>query len=103
MGLLTRDPEKRLGSGPADAQDIMDHAFFKSLEWDMVATREYTPKYKPEIKDVFDTSNFDPEYTALSVTDSVVEDSNLKASDANFEGFTYVGQSMLGDNDDGDE
>jgi len=102
-GLLTREADKRLGSGVADAQDIMDHEFFKTLDWDKVESREYTPKYKPEIKDVFDTSNFDPEYTTLPVMDSMVDNSALKAADANFEGFTYVGQSALGDDDDGDE
>lgn len=101
--LLTRDPEKRLGSGPADAEDIMGHAFFKELDWDLVQARSYVPKYKPEIKDLFDVSNFDPEYTGLPVMDSVVDDSALKASEANFDGFTYVGASALGDNDDDDE
>jgi len=101
--LLKRDPEERLGSGAKDATEIMEHPFFKSLDWERVAKREYTPKYKPEIRDVLDTSNFDPEYTAMPVQDSVVDDSALRGADANFEGFTYVGKSGLGDEDDDDD
>ena len=30
-GLLTKDPAERLGGGPDDAQQIMRHAFFNSI------------------------------------------------------------------------
>jgi len=99
--LLTRDPDKRLGSGPGDAMEIRTHPFFQSLDWDRVMRREYTPAYKPKVKDVFDTSNFDPEYTGLPVMDSVVADSALKGvADANFDGFTYVAKPHLGGSDE---
>lgn len=100
--LLNRDPNNRLGSSAKDADDIMCHPFFKDLDWDQVETKSYKPKYKPEIKDLFDTSNFDPEYTELKVEDSVVEDSAIKGADQ-FAGFTYVGKSALGDDDDDEE
>eukprot|EP00299_Pterocystis_sp_00344_P001055 c1072_g1_i1.p1 GENE.c1072_g1_i1~~c1072_g1_i1.p1 ORF type:complete len:497 (-),score=124.33 c1072_g1_i1:87-1532(-) len=94
--LLTRDPDKRLGSGPNDAWDIRNHPFFATLDWNKVYAREYKPLYKPRVKDVFDTSNFDPEYTEMPVTDSLVADSALKdVADANFEGFTYVAKTRL--------
>jgi serine/threonine protein kinase len=94
--LLTRDPDKRLGSGPNDAWDIRNHPFFVSLDWNKVYSRDYKPLYKPRVKDVFDISNFDPEYTAMPVTDSLVGDSALKdVAEANFEGFTYVAKNRL--------
>jgi len=63
-----------------------------------VNRREYKPAYTPEVKDVFDTSNFDPEYTELPVADSLIADSAIsEAANANFDGFTYVAKSKLND------
>jgi hypothetical protein len=38
-------------------QEIKDHAFFRSIDWDNIRNR--TPPYRPPISDKFDTSNFD--------------------------------------------
>jgi RAC serine/threonine-protein kinase len=32
-GLLVKDPVKRLGGGPDDAREIMQHVFFASINW----------------------------------------------------------------------
>lgn len=32
-GLLIKDPKRRLGGGPDDAQEIMSHVFFSSINW----------------------------------------------------------------------
>lgn len=32
-GLLVKDPVKRLGGGPDDAREIMQHAFFAAINW----------------------------------------------------------------------
>ena len=32
-GLLIKDPKERLGGGPEDALEIMNHAFFKNINW----------------------------------------------------------------------
>lgn len=32
-GLLIKDPKIRLGGGPDDAQEIMSHVFFSSINW----------------------------------------------------------------------
>lgn len=31
--LLTKDPKKRLGGGPTDAEEVKRHPFFKSIDW----------------------------------------------------------------------
>ena len=41
--LLQRNPAKRLGSGPRDAEEIKEHRFFYSVNWDSVARRELRP------------------------------------------------------------
>lgn len=42
-GLLIKDPVKRLGGGPKDVQDVRNHPFFATLNWqvgvDMHVTR----------------------------------------------------------------
>ena len=32
-GLLIKDPTKRLGGGPEDAEEIKSHDFFKDIAW----------------------------------------------------------------------
>ena len=44
-GLLERDPNKRLGSGTKDAQEIKEHPYFKDVNWDDI----YNKKLKPPI------------------------------------------------------
>jgi hypothetical protein len=64
--LLTREPEMRLGSGPRDAEDIKEHAFFKGINWDDVYNKRVPPPFKPTIKNEKDTSNFDQEFTSVT-------------------------------------
>ena len=33
LGLLVKDPARRLGGGPSDAQEIKSHPFFESIDW----------------------------------------------------------------------
>jgi len=33
LNLLNRNPNKRLGAGPRDATEIMEHSFFKGIDW----------------------------------------------------------------------
>ena len=35
-GLLTRDPNKRLGSGETDAEQVKSHPFFAEINWDLL-------------------------------------------------------------------
>ena len=49
MQLLTRDPTRRLGSGPDDATEIKAHPFFKDVDWDAVFHKKYPPTYLPTI------------------------------------------------------
>jgi serine/threonine protein kinase len=64
-GLLTRDPRARLGSGPADADDIRQHIFFEEIDWRKLSRGEVTPPFVPKIKNSLDTSQFDNEFTSM--------------------------------------
>jgi len=61
--LLAKDPNKRLGAGPNDADDIKKHSYFKHVKWDKILNKEVSPPYKPKINSRTDVSNFDEEFT----------------------------------------
>ena len=64
--LLTREPELRLGSGRRDAEEIMEHPFFKGIDWDDIYHKRIPTPFKPLIKNEKDTSNFDSEFTSVT-------------------------------------
>jgi serine/threonine protein kinase len=64
--LLTREPDKRLGSGPTDAQEIMSQPFFRNINWDDVYHKRIQPPFQPKISNPTDTSNFDSEFTSVT-------------------------------------
>mmetsp|Transcript_8664 Transcript_8664/g.19043 ORF Transcript_8664/g.19043 Transcript_8664/m.19043 type:complete len:611 (-) Transcript_8664:387-2219(-) len=65
QGLLTRDPNKRLGSGPTDAAEIKSHTFFDDTHWDKLARGEIPAPWDPQISGSLDTSQFDKEFTNM--------------------------------------
>ncbi|OZJ01583.1 Serine/threonine-protein kinase gad8 [Bifiguratus adelaidae] len=87
-GLLTRDPNTRLGNN--GSQDIKSHPFFASIDWRRLMQKKLQPPFKPSVESAFDTSNFDEEFTSEVPLDSVVDDSHLsKTLQEQFKGFTY--------------
>ncbi|XP_058715934.1 RAC-beta serine/threonine-protein kinase isoform X2 [Poecile atricapillus] len=59
-GLLKKDPKQRLGGGPGDAREVMEHRFFAGIDWQDVVQRKVTSEV--------DTRYFDEEFTAQSIT-----------------------------------
>lgn len=96
IGLLNRDPVKRLASGPDDVNEIMRHPFFKDMKQDKLLRKEIDPPYKPKVKEgKDDTSNFDTQFTDEPAVDSFIPDSNLTGDSANFAGFTYMERTII--------
>ena len=107
-GLLNRNPKHRLGAN-RDAEELKEHPFFNDTDWDAMMNKMVTPPFKPKLKNVLDTSNFDPEFTnALENSSSL----NARAAQlagggmpdstplspgmqANFKGFTFVDESTM--------
>ncbi|KAI1298499.1 Serine/threonine kinase [Mortierella claussenii] len=90
--LLTRDPEKRLGSGKTDAEEIKRHPFFKGVNWQDILDKKVPPPFFPKVRGPTDTSNFDVEFTREIPVLTPVH-SHLTANDqANFQGFSYVAE-----------
>ncbi|KRX28218.1 RAC-beta serine/threonine-protein kinase [Trichinella nelsoni] len=66
-GLLMKDPNRRLGGGPEDAQEIMAHPFFEPIDWQALYEKRLVPPFRPEVQSDTDTSYFDQEFTRESV------------------------------------
>jgi len=95
-GLLTRDPQKRLGSGADGAAAIKKHPFFGDLDWEKLEKKEIEPPFKPGVKSTTDISQIDPMFTGEKAIDSVVENSTLgDVKDAHFDGFTFVSGNVM--------
>ena len=90
---LTRDPAKRLGN---DFNEVKQHPFFGGLNWDKLYAKEVTAPFIPEVSSIEDTGQIDPVFTSEKAEDSLVEHSAISATNAGFDGFTYVGESALG-------
>jgi serine/threonine protein kinase len=107
-GLLNRNPKHRLGAND-DARELKAHPFFADIDWSELLKKNVPPPFKPKLKSVLDTSNFDPEFTnaltgasSLNARAAALAGSNLAAStplsptmQANFKGFTYVDASAM--------
>lgn len=76
VGLLNRDPKKRLGS-TADIDDIRAHPFFSAINFDDMMAKRIDVPYKPKVKGNDDSSNFDSTFTSEPVVDSMVQGSEL--------------------------
>ena len=107
-GLLNRNPKHRLGA-LRDAEELKEHKFFEDTDWEKMMKKMVTPPFKPKLKNVLDTSNFDPEFTnalenssslnarAAQLATGVVPDSTplSPGMQANFAGFTFQDESTM--------
>ncbi|GLD92071.1 hypothetical protein PINS_up000604 [Pythium insidiosum] len=71
--LLERNVEKRLGSGKSTmfkvkgVQAIKNHAFFRGIDWHLLAQKQVTPPIVPSVSSAVDTAYFSEEFTKLPV------------------------------------
>lgn len=59
LQLLVKDIPKRLGCLKGGAGDIKAHPFFRSVDWERLRRKELVAPWKPVIRNILDTSNFD--------------------------------------------
>ncbi|KAG8519527.1 Serine/threonine-protein kinase N2 [Galemys pyrenaicus] len=62
--LLRRNPERRLGAGEKDAEDVKKHPFFRLVDWSALMDKKVKPPFVPTIRGREDVSNFDDEFTS---------------------------------------
>lgn len=88
--LLIKDPKIRLGSGKYGFQDVKDHAWFKTIDWEALYNKELTPPFKPKLSGATDTKYIDKEFTSQKPVDSAKNSSLLTAEcKDHWKGFTY--------------
>lgn len=63
-GLLKRNPEERLGSGPGGIDDIKQHIWFLDIEWEDLLAKKVEPPFKPEATE----SSIDTNYISKDLT-----------------------------------
>jgi len=85
-GLFKKEPDKRLGGGQNDAEEIKAHAWFKEVDWDAIINKEVPAPFVPLVKADNDVSNFDPEFTQAPIVGSVDADHGIM-----YQGWTYTG------------
>ncbi|XP_029396636.1 ribosomal protein S6 kinase alpha-5 isoform X2 [Mus pahari] len=91
--LLMKDPKKRLGCGPRDAEEIKEHLFFEKVNWDDLAAKKVPAPFKPAIRDELDVSNFAEEFTEMDPTYSPA--ALPQSSERLFQGYSFVAPSIL--------
>jgi hypothetical protein len=95
-GLLTRNPNLRLGSSGNGALDIMGCPFFASIDFVAMMKKEVIPIFKPDVVNEQDTKYVPKFFLDAKVAESV--DMSKGKHDDNipkFDAFTYQGDSNL--------
>lgn len=81
IGLLNRNPQKRLGASSYDAEDIKKHPFFNSIDWNVAARRELKPPRPIEKPIVIE-----------DISPAIFEDSDHLGEDNKVPGWSFANQ-----------
>ncbi|KFQ15356.1 Serine/threonine-protein kinase N2, partial [Leptosomus discolor] len=95
--LLRKCPERRLGAGERDAEEIKIQAFFKEIDWDALFARTLKPPFVPTLRDPTDISNFDEEFTSQKPILTPPEEVALltRKEQTVFKDFDFVSRHLL--------
>ncbi|XP_061606249.1 serine/threonine-protein kinase N1-like isoform X2 [Phyllopteryx taeniolatus] len=90
--MLRRNPERRLGSGEKDAEEVKKQPFFRDMDWEALLHRKVSPPFVPTITGKEDVSNFDVEFTAEAATLTPPRERRTlsRKEQAYFKDFDYV-------------
>ncbi|KAH3902544.1 protein kinase C SCDLUD_000123 [Saccharomycodes ludwigii] len=94
QGLLTKDPEKRLGAGPKDALEVMEEPFFRNINFDDILNLRVKPPYIPEIKGADDTQYFEKEFTSAPPTLTPLPSVLSSKMQEEFRGFSFMPEDL---------
>lgn len=90
QGLLTKDPENRLGAGQRDALEVMEEPFFRNINFEDILNLRVQPPYVPEIKSPEDTSYFEHEFTSAPPTLTPLPSILTTTQQEEFRGFSFM-------------
>ncbi|XP_044125050.1 serine/threonine-protein kinase N3 isoform X1 [Bufo gargarizans] len=97
--LLRKTPDRRLGAGVGDAEEIKTQPFYQEMDWEVLYARKLQPPFVPALNDPFDVRNFDEEFTGQKPVLSPSDDPRpLTAADQIlFQDFDFVSDLLLGE------
>ncbi|XP_023215923.1 calcium-independent protein kinase C-like isoform X4 [Centruroides sculpturatus] len=96
-GFMTKNPAKRLGciASQNGEQTILNHSFFKDMDWDALEARKVKPPFKPKIKTKRDVNNFDSDFTKEEPVLTPVNPEVLRnINQDEFAGFSFVNEDF---------
>ena len=93
--LFKRNPANRLGSG--GVEEIKNHIFFATIDWDALYKKEIRPPFKPAVRED-DAFYFDSEFTCKTPKDSPGVPPSATAHEL-FRGFSFIAPCLLTDAD----
>ncbi|KAK6121954.1 hypothetical protein DH2020_044308 [Rehmannia glutinosa] len=64
-GLLQKEVNRRLGSGPGGSDELKGHKWFKSINWKKLEAREIQPSFLPQVAGTHCVANFDECWTNM--------------------------------------
>ncbi|XP_029329690.1 serine/threonine-protein kinase N3 isoform X3 [Mus caroli] len=95
--LLQKSPEKRLGAGERDAEEIKLQPFFRTTNWQALLARTVQPPFVPTLCGPADLRYFEGEFTSLppTLTPPVSQSSLTARQQAAFRDFDFVSEQFL--------
>lgn len=95
---LNKDAKQRLGCAEGAAQEIMSHAFFAPIDFDLLVRKELEPPFRPDVSDKEDTKYVPSAYLKLEAKDSLVKPNPGAASGkgTQWDGFSYATPNPTG-------
>ena len=88
LGLLERDPNKRLGCTDRDALELQEYAFYKDINWKKMYNKELKPPFDPKDRNELKE---DAIGGTENLTDSKMDDDFLNVGSGTLQG----GASMI--------
>jgi len=89
-GLLSKNPDKRLGSGIEDSEEIKRNIFFKNIDWPLLYQKKLEAPFKPTINSPLDINYFSPDFTREDPqAETPIVTKNPFKKQKEYEGFTY--------------
>ena len=80
-----------MGAGPGDAEDILKHPFFETLDLKQLMEKKLKAEYVPVVADKYSVEHFDPSITGEDPATQVIPPSNMdliKKFDEEFKDFS---------------